>query len=282
MLESGNFVWNMGIFLFRVDVMLELARRYALPLASQVQEAHKNSSLQYGLCHLNEEHWSKINPISIDHAIMEKIPNIKTVRFSEQWSDLGDWHAISEFFEIDDSNNSLSGNAHQLQCHNSTLYSQDPDLLLVGLGLKDIVAVATKDAVLVADAKHTQSVKEVVTYLEGQNREQAINHRVVHRPWGFYDSLQKSENYLVRTLHIKPKAKLTIQRHQHRNEHWVVAVGKATVTLNGKKKVLPENQSIIAEKGQMHQLMNNEDSDLVIIEVQLGDILDQHDIERYG
>ena len=278
--RSGNFYWNMGIFLFQAETIMKLATENCFDLLKKVKLSVDYSEKQFGDTHLNSKHWEKIEEISFDHAIMEKTTNIKTIIFSGSWSDYGDWAALRTHFKQDKNNNVNFGNSHQLDCENSTLWSHDGSQVLVGLGLRDIMAVATKDAILVADANQSQKVREVVKYLENKNIKQGEQSHLVVRPWGNYQNLHEAANYKIRLLHLNPKCGIKRQTHQFRMEHWFVVDGTGTVILNGLEQKISKNQSQIIHQGDKHELKNDTNLPLTVIETQTGKILSEDDIFR--
>ena len=212
---------------------------------------------------------------------MEKIEKISCVKFSGQWSDLGDWKALAGQLPHDVDNNLIAGTATQLGCENTILWSAPKSAQLVGFGVKNIVTVVTDDAVLVADADRVNDVRDVVDHLEKLDIPQAIQHSKDYRPWGWFESLVINPGYQVKRLHVYPGAALSLQSHQHRSEHWVVVSGEASVVRDDETFVLAKNESVYIHMGQVHRLSNHTKEPLIVIEVQTGEYLGEDDIVRY-
>jgi mannose-1-phosphate guanylyltransferase/mannose-6-phosphate isomerase len=212
---------------------------------------------------------------------MEKAKNIFCVDFQPNWSDLGDWRAIADLAERDSNNNVISQNSIGIECNNTMLWSSAERVRLTGLGLDNIVAIATDDAILVANADRLQEVRKVVTALESQGVPEATEHLKDYRPWGWFESLVLMPGYQVKRLHVYPRSKLSLQSHKYRSEHWVVVSGRANVCRDDEVFILESNESVYIKAGQKHRLANETDDPLIIIEVQTGRYLAEDDIIRY-
>ncbi|MFN7863176.1 MAG: cupin domain-containing protein, partial [Curvibacter sp.] len=220
---------------------------------------------------------------SIDYAVMEQARNVSVYPFVGGWSDVGSWNAVAQLAEPDADGNRSGGDlrqAHHLRARDTYIYAggQRP---VVALGTKNLLVIDTPDALLVADASHAEAVKEVVAKLEALDASQAVQHRRVARPWGWYDSIDMGERFQVKRIMVKPGASLSLQMHHHRAEHWVVVSGTAEVTNGNRVLVLGENQSTYIPIGQKHRLANPEKVPLEIIEVQSGAYLGEDDIVRF-
>lgn len=281
MLVAGNHVWNSGIFLFRISTLMDLAQQLQPEMLADVRASIDEAKQDDNFWHLDANHWNQIEGQSIDYTILEKTNKISCVKFSGQWSDLGDWNALADQLPCDNSGNLVSGNVTQMNCDNSTLWGSSSKVHLVGLGLDCILAVATDDAVLVADASRVQEVKAVVDFLSIKNVPQAHQHTRDYRPWGWFESLVNMPGYQVKSLHVYPGAKLSLQSHQHRSEHWVVVCGTATVIRNEETITVGTNASVYINAGQKHRLSNDTSDLLIVIEVQTGSYLGEDDIVRY-
>ena len=281
MISKGNYLWNSGIFLFRAKDIIKAFEQFAPDILFTVQETLKKSKLDLGFVRLDPQTWSKCENISIDYAIMEKVKNLSIIPFSESWSDLGDWNTVWNKMDPDENGVSLSSNAHYLNCQNTLLRSESNNQIIVGLGLNDIIAVAMQDAVLVANKNMTQNIKEVVKELSLKHVSQAKISQKDHRPWGGFEILSKSEGFQIKKLSINPGAVLSLQSHIHRSEHWIVLKGYAKVTIDKKIKKICEGESIFIPKGSIHRIENNGELKTIIIEIQVGDIIDEDDIIRY-
>ena len=281
MYTSGLYLWNTGIFLFKVGTILALAKRFQPKMLSVVDDAVENGSSDLGYFRISAAEWIMLKADSIDYAIMEKADNIFCVNFQSTWSDLGDWRALTDLTEGDSNNNVVSQNSTSVDCKNTMLWSSADRIHLSGLGLENIVAVATDDAVLVANANRLQEVRKIVTILKADGVPQATEHLKDYRPWGWFESLILLPSYQVKRLHIYPKSRLPLQSHEHRSEHWVVVSGCATVWKDSEVFVLESNASVYIRAGQKHRLANEGDEPLIVIEVQTGSYLGEDDIVRY-
>jgi mannose-1-phosphate guanylyltransferase/mannose-6-phosphate isomerase len=281
MLDAGHYVWNAGIFLFRASAMLGLAKNLASDMMAAVQVAIDSAREDNNFWHIDDTAWANIQGQSVDYAILEKTDRIACVKFSGSWSDLGDWKALARQLPHDTAGNFVTGKTTQIDCHNSILWSAAPSTQLVGLGLENIVTVVMDDAVLVADVKRMQDVRNVVDQLETAGISQANQHAKDYRPWGWFESLVNMPGYQVKRLHVYPGSALSLQSHQHRSEHWVVVTGNATVVRDDKVLKLKTNESVYIHVGQKHRLANESDGPLTVIEVQTGNYLGEDDIVRY-
>jgi mannose-1-phosphate guanylyltransferase/mannose-6-phosphate isomerase len=281
MIDAGNYVWNAGIFLFQASVMIANAKKFEPKMLAGVQAAIDDAREDKNFWHINDAHWMQIEGRSLDYAILEKIEHISCVKFSGSWSDLGDWNAVAGQLPHDGKGNFVKGTASQIDCENSTLWSVADGTHLVGLGLKNIVTVVMDDAVLVANAKRMQDVRQVVDQLEAAGIMQANYHAKDYRPWGWFESLVNTPGYQVKRLHVYPRAALSLQSHQHRSEHWVVVSGTASVVRDDEVFRLETNESVYIHVGQKHRLANETDAPLTLIEVQTGSYLGEDDIIRY-
>jgi len=278
---SGNHVWNAGILLFKASALTSLAQRFEPKMHSEVAASVDAALEDNDFWHIDPSHWAQIEGQSIDYAILERCDEIKCLKFTGFWSDLGDWNALAGQLQADASGNLISGGVTQFDCNNTILWGGSERTHLVGLGLENIVAVATDDAVLVADANRVQDIKYAVNYLAEKKVFQASQHSKDYRPWGWFESLVNKPGYQVKRLNVYPRASLSLQSHQHRSEHWVVVCGTATVTLDEALMTIETNASVWIEAGQKHRLANGTDDPLIVIEVQTGGYLGEDDIIRY-
>jgi len=213
--------------------------------------------------------------------VMEKAANVSVVPYEGPWSDLGSWEAVWTEMPRDATGNALSDNATALDCEGSLLRSEDEGIELVGIGLKNVVAVAMKDAVMVADMSDSQNVKTAVAALKAKGAKQAVQLPVDHRPWGWFETLVLEDRFQVKRIHVHPGAALSLQSHMHRSEHWIVVRGTARVTVDNEVKLLTENQSVYIPLGSQHRMENPGKVPMVLIEVQTGTYLGEDDIIRY-
>lgn len=281
MYNSGRYLWNAGIFLARTDCILGMASQFQSSILTSVQKAVDNGNIDLDYFRFSADAWLEVEPISFDYAIMEKAKNVSCVEFDSGWSDMGNWGSVANLMPLDEHNNVISPSATAVDCSNTTLWSSANRVHLTGLGLENIVAVATDDAVLVASVDRLQEVGSVVEALEVKSAPEAKQHLKDYRPWGWFESIVLAPNYQVKRLHIHPGSSLSLQSHQHRSEHWVVVSGTATVVRDEETMYLETNSSVYINAGQKHRLSNETDVPLVVIEVQTGGYLSEDDIIRY-
>lgn len=281
MLEAGNYLWNAGIFLFSVRTILEAFEAHAPDLIAPVRAAVDGGRPDLGFLRLDPGAWSDARDISIDYAVMERSHSLSVVPLGAGWSDLGGWDAVWRESEPDARGVATSGAATALDCDATLLRSEDDGLELVGLGLRDIIAVAMPDAVLVADKSRAQDVKDVVAALKAKQAKQATAFPKDHRPWGWFESLVLGDRFQVKRIVVHPGAALSLQSHTHRAEHWIVVSGTARVTVDDDVRLVSENQSVYVPLGARHRLENPGKLPMVLIEVQTGAYLGEDDIIRY-
>lgn len=281
MLAAGNYLWNAGIFLFTAKAILAAYEAHAPAMLAAVEKAVSNAQADLGFTRLDPAAWSDAESISIDYAIMEKAPNLEVMPLATRWSDLGGWASVWQESEQDTSGNVIMGTSTALDCEGSLLRSDGDGLHLVGIGLKDMIAVATPDAVLVAPLSESQRVGEAVAALKAQAAPQAETSPRDHRPWGWFESLVAGERFQVKRIFVKPGASLSLQSHNHRAEHWIVVAGTAHVTIGDEVQIVTENQSVYVPLGARHRLENRGKLPVTLIEVQTGAYLGEDDIIRY-
>jgi mannose-1-phosphate guanylyltransferase/mannose-1-phosphate guanylyltransferase/mannose-6-phosphate isomerase len=281
LLKDKRYLWNAGVFLARADVMIAAFRAHAPEVLSAVEAALDKASDDLNFTRIDPEIWAGVPDISIDYAVMEKADNVSVVRFDGKWSDLGSWEAVWQESSQDDAGNALTANTTAFDCENTLLRSESGEIELVGIGLKNVVAVAMRDAVMVADMSDSQNVKKAVATLKKRGAKQAVQFPVDHRPWGWYETLILSDRFQVKRIHVNPGASLSLQSHHHRSEHWIVVAGTARVTVNEDVRLLTENQSVYIPLGAIHRMENPGKVPMVLIEVQTGTYLEEDDIVRY-
>jgi len=280
MLASGRHLWNAGIFLFSVAAILDAFRAHRPAMIGPVRAALDEGETDLGFLRLAPGPWAGADDISIDYAVMEKAENLSVVPFAGGWSDLGGWDAVWRDGAHDARGVGLSGHATAIDCDDTLLRSEDEALEVVGIGLRDIIAVAMPDAVLVADAGRAQDVKQAVAALKGKGVRQATEFRKDHRPWGWFETLALGPRFQVKRIHVHPGGVLSLQSHHHRAEHWVVVEGTARVTIGDEVSLVAENQSVYIPLGTVHRLENPGKLPTVLIEVQTGSYLGEDDIIR--
>ncbi|WIJ23924.1 mannose-1-phosphate guanylyltransferase/mannose-6-phosphate isomerase [Devosia sp. RR2S18] len=281
MIASGTCLWNAGIFLVSAATMIKSFRQYAPALMDPVEAALADAKPDLGFLRLDPAAWSRAEDISIDYAVMEKSDDLAVVPFSGGWSDLGGWDAVLRASGPDENGVALSGNATAIECADTLLRSEDDRIEIVGIGLNNIVAIATPDAVLVADASRSQDVKLAVSVLKAKGARQAEASPRDHRPWGWYETLALSSRFQVKRIVVLPGGVLSLQSHHHRSEHWIVVEGTARVKVGDEVKLVTENQSVYVPLGVRHRLENPGKLPMTLIEVQTGPYLGEDDIIRY-
>ena len=279
MVEDGCHVWNSGMFLFSVDTAQRAFARHAPDLHATVSASVRDARVDLDFTRLGAS-FCEARSIAFDHAVMEHERGW-VVPMRAGWSDLGSWRSVWTETTQDKDGVALRGTANALDCEDTLLFSEDKSIRLVGVGLRNIAAIATRDAVLVADLDESQAVGDVVKILRSQEVAQADEFTRCERPWGHYESLALGGRFQVKSIVVKPGAKLSLQSHIHRAEHWVVVEGTATVTIGAQEKLVSENQSVYIPVGERHRLANNGKVPLRIIEVQTGSYLGEDDIIRY-
>ncbi|HLB56496.1 MAG TPA: mannose-1-phosphate guanylyltransferase/mannose-6-phosphate isomerase [Coxiellaceae bacterium] len=279
-ISQSNCYWNSGMFLFSAETFLAELSHHAPDINSLGFLSTENGIHRDNTYYLNRDDFSKMSNISIDVAVMEKTNAAYVLALQSDWSDLGDWHAIHKNAEADQNGNVSVGNVFSLDTQNSYLHSDDK--LLATLGVDNLVVVASKDSVLIANKSKAQDVKVLVNLLKSQGHGDCLaNDLKVHRPWGTYESIMTSKNVRVKHIIVKPGGKLSLQLHAHRSEHWVVVKGIADVVCAEKSFQLYENESIYILKNTKHRLSNLQDRELHLIEVQVGDYVGEDDIVRF-
>ena len=283
MLAQGNFLWNAGIFLFSAQAMIDAFAAHAPEYLDPVQAAVDGAQPDLGFLRLARGPWSALPDSSIDYAVMEKAPNLTVVRFAGHWSDLGGWDAVwREMLPAGAQGGNVTDAASTaIDCTDTLLRSDGDDMQVVGIGLTDMLVVATGDAVLVAPRDRAQDVKLAVAELKARGRRQATSFRRDHRPWGWFETLALDERFQVKRIVVKPGASLSLQSHVHRSEHWIVVSGTARVTVDDAVTLVTENQSIYVPLGAVHRMENPGKVPMVLIEVQTGAYLGEDDIIRY-
>ena len=281
MVAAGQHLWNSGIFLFTAAAIIGAYRSHAPEMIPAVEAALSGGKTDLGFTRLLADSWARVKDISIDYAIMQNAGNLAVMPFDAGWSDLGDWNTIRRESSPDALGNVCSERATAIDCTDTLLRAESPGLELVGIGLEGIIAVAMKDAVLVAHKSNTQRVKNVVSILNERGVEQAVQLPREYRPWGWYESLVLGEQFQVKRIVVYPGAKLSLQSHRHRSEHWVIVEGTARVTIDDTVRLLSNNQSVYVPLGAMHRLENPGEAQTVVIEIQTGTYLGEDDITRY-
>ena len=278
-LASGDYYWNSGMFLFKASTYLAELKTHRLDIYQACEQAFSATQSDSDFIRVDKAAFEACPDDSIDYAVMEKTTEAVVVPMDCGWSDVGSWSALWDIEDKDDNANALKGDVIAVNSTNS--YVNAEERLVALIGLDDVVVVETKDAILVAKKSEVQQVKKVVENLKANDRSEYKLHREVYRPWGKYDSVDNGERFQVKRITVKPGAKLSVQMHHHRAEHWIVVSGTAMVTNGDKDILLTENQSTYIPIGVIHALENPGKVDLELIEVQSGSYLGEDDIVRF-
>lgn len=281
MLAAGRFLWNAGIFLFSARAMIAAFAAHAPSFMPPVQAALDGAHVDLGFLRLDAQTWKAAEPISIDYAVMERAQNLSVVAYRAGWSDLGGWDAVAREMGADGRGVSAAGAVTVIDCDDTLLRSENDGVELVGIGLRNIIAVAMNDAVLVADRSRAQDVRKAVEALKAKGAKQAETFPRDHRPWGWFETLVLADRFQVKRIVVHPGAALSLQSHMHRSEHWIVVSGTARVEINETVQLLTENQSVYIPLGAVHRMENPGKVPMVLIEVQTGAYLGEDDIIRY-
>jgi mannose-1-phosphate guanylyltransferase / mannose-6-phosphate isomerase len=271
-------LWNSGNFLFRADVLLDELARYAPEVAQAADAAVAKATTDLGFVRLDAEAFAPAPQTSIDYALMERTDRAAVVKGRFRWSDIGNWAAVLDIAERDAAGNALHGPALALGAQDCLIHADD--VLTSVVGAKDMMVVASRDAVLVVPRERAEAVKELVVALKNAARPEATDHRRVYRPWGHYESVDAGDRFQVKRLVVAPGGILSLQKHLHRAEHWVVVRGTAEVTVGDIKKIVHENESAYIPIGAVHRLANPGKIPLELIEVQTGSYFGEDDIIR--
>ncbi|HDT2118873.1 TPA: mannose-1-phosphate guanylyltransferase/mannose-6-phosphate isomerase, partial [Enterobacter roggenkampii] len=282
--DSGEYYWNSGMFLFQVDSYLAELKKFRPDILEACENAMNAINPDLDFTRVDEKSFLACPDESIDYAVMEKTGDAVVVPMDAGWSDVGSWSSLWDISPHDIDGNVHRGDVVSFRTKNSYIHSESS--LVATVGVKDLIIVQTKDAVLIADRHAVQDVKKIVEKIKAEGRLEHHKHREVFRPWGKYDSIDTGERYQVKRISVKPGEGLSEQMHHHRSEHWVIVSGTAKVTINGEEKLLTENESVYIPLGIVHSLENPGKIMLELIEVRSGSYLEEDDIirlsDRYG
>ena len=279
-LESGEYYWNSGMFLFRASTYLAELKKFRSDIHSACERAVGTINPDLDFVRVNKEAFLACPSDSIDYAVMEKTADAVVVPMDAGWSDVGSWSSLWEISDDKDAEGNVKhGDVMSYNSQNNYLFAETS--LITTVGVKDLVVIQSKDALLVADKNQVQDVKKIVEQIKADGRAEHRVHREVHRPWGKYDSIDNGERYQVKRITVKPGEKLATQMHHHRSEHWIVVSGTAQVTKGDEIQLITENQSIYIPIGQRHALENIGKIPLELIEIQSGSYLSEDDIVRF-
>ncbi|MBY7864291.1 mannose-1-phosphate guanylyltransferase/mannose-6-phosphate isomerase [Vibrio fluvialis] len=278
-LNSGEYYWNSGCFMFKASVFLKELKQHSPDIYRQCELAMQGITHDFDFIRVGVEEFLQCPDDSVDYAVMEHTKHGVVVSMDAGWSDVGSWSALWEVSDKDNNGNVCQGDA--ILSGTSDCYIYAPNKLVAAVGLKDIVVIETKDAVLVADKNQVQEVKKIVEHLKAENRAEYREHRESYRPWGKSDAIDKGDRYKVNRITVEPGKKQSLQMHFHRAEHWVVVSGTAKVTFDGSVKVITENQSLYIPVGMNHMIENPGKIPLELIEIQSGSYLNEDDVVRF-
>ncbi|MDB4332022.1 mannose-1-phosphate guanylyltransferase/mannose-6-phosphate isomerase [bacterium] len=278
-IDSGDYYWNSGMFLFKASRYLEELNTFRPDIYEACEKAMQVQNDDMDFVRIDKAAFEKCASESIDYAVMEHTKDAVVVPMDAGWSDVGGFSALWDVSTKDKNGNVFTGDVKAINTKNTLVFGEDK--LVATIGIEDLVIINTKDAVLVAHKDQSQHVKVIVQQLKAENRSEAVTHREVYRPWGKYDSVDSGERFQVKRITVKPGAKLSVQMHHHRSEHWIVVSGAAKVRIDGAEQLVTENESVYIPITAVHALENPGKVDLELIEVQSGSYLGEDDIVRF-
>ncbi len=277
-IESGDYFWNSGIFCFKANIFLSELAKYRPDIYQACLAAHKHTVQKYNIIKPSMQDMLAIPEESIDYAVLEKSNQLKTVLLDAEWSDLGSFESLDKTFKQDKNGNTASENLITINSADNFVLANNKIVSLVDIS--NLIIVDTQDALLIAKKGSGQKIKEIVSMLKKINSDICETHPITHRPWGTYTVLESSDKYKIKKLIVKPKKRLSLQKHIHRSEHWIVVSGRALVTIGGTQTFVHANESTYIPATEIHRLENQDESDLVMIEVQAGNYVGEDDIIR--
>ena len=277
--EDKKYSWNSGMFVFKANSIIDELSKFNLGIVESCKKCLKKSKLDLDFLRLDKSSFSQCPDISIDVAVFEKTKKSYVLPLDCGWDDIGNWESLWNISKKDFDGNNIKGNVLVKETKKSLIRSEDK--LLVCLGLKDIMIIDTKDALLVAKKNYSQEIKNIVSILNKKKFIEGKQHKKMHRPWGYYESIKETNNLQIKKIEVNPGASLSLQMHNHRSEHWIVIEGNAKVQLNNDTKVLSKNESIYIPIQSKHRLSNPGKIPLILVEVQTGDYLGEDDIIRF-
>ncbi len=277
-LASGDYYWNSGMFLFRANRYLEELEAFRPDILAACRQAANSEEADRDFVRIDEAAFRECPAESIDYAVMERTAQAAVVPLDAGWNDIGSWSALWDLDRKDDAGNAFKGDVMLEDTRDCLVHGESR--LVATVGVHDLVIIETKDAVMVADRNQTQDVKKIVERLEREGRSESQHHRVVYRPWGCFDAIEEASRFKVKRISVKPGAKLSVQMHHHRAEHWVVVSGTARVNRGDDSYLVTENESTYIHVGETHSLENPGKIPLELIEIQSGAYLGEDDIVR--
>ncbi len=280
-LKSKNYLWNAGIFCFKVESLLKEAQLYAKEIVKACTKAIKQAQTYENVCKIPLKAMQEIPENSLDYAILEHSKNLKVVASDFAWSDVGSFDSLACEFPKDVHGNCFVGHVEALESKDNFAFCENPKKVIALIGTENLLVVETQDALLVAKKGQSQDIKQIVQKLSNSAfKEICQNHTTTYRPWGSYTVLENEQGYKIKRIVVLPNKRLSLQKHFHRNEHWIVLSGSATVEVDGEKKLLRPNESTYIKMGQTHRLSNEGKIPVVLIEAQVGEYTQEDDIVR--
>ena len=277
-LNEGGYFWNSGVFIFRADVFQDELKLYENKVSSACQDSYRKAKHSGGFIHLDLKSFQEAPNISIDYALFERTERTSLVQLDSKWSDLGGWIALYDHEIKDINDNVIIGDVVTHESKNSYIHS--PHKLTAVLGVDEMIVVDTPDALLVATKEKVDQIRAITDILSLSQRKEEHSHQKVFRPWGWYDSLERGENFQVKRICLFPQCSISLQKHNHRSEHWTMVKGEGKVICGKEEVILQEDESIYIPVDTIHRLENYSDQDIEIIEVQYGSYLGEDDIVR--
>jgi len=273
--HSSLFLWNSGMFCFKAGVFLDELKKHSPKIYETCKIAFENKKIQHSTLRIQHSYMEAIPSDSIDYAVMEKSKKVKVVPSNIGWSDVGSFDSLSEELKIDNTDMII-----EEESEDNFYYSDDKNKVIATVGLEDFIVIDTKDALLISKKGQTQKVKNIVNKLKSTHSELLTTHSLVHRPWGTYETLIEDNGYKIKRIVVKQGKRLSLQKHFHRNEHWIVLSGTATVTVKDKTYLVRPNESTYIKAGEIHRLANEGKIPIVLIEAQVGEYTGEDDIVR--
>ena len=278
-LQDKRFTWNSGMFLCKANTILEEMKEFSPEILKYCKAALKENLLDLDFQRLNESAFSKCPNISLDFAVMENTKKGMVIPLNANWTDIGSWDSVWKISKKNEEGNVIEGNIITKNTKNCYLRSEKR--LITTIGIENLVVIETSDAILVADMRQAQEIKEIVNILKKKNISAGKDHKKIYRPWGYYESIYDDDRWQIKLITVKPGERLSLQKHNHRAEHWIVVCGTAKVEMDQNVITLYENQSSYIPLGSKHRLSNPGKIPLLLIEVQCGSYLGEDDIERF-
>ncbi len=277
--QNNRYFWNSGIFLFKAKIIIQEIKTNSPNVYKYCKEALNNNLIDLDFRRINETSFKSCPNISLDYAVLEKSNKGIVIPLNSEWKDLGSWKSVWESSNKDTNGNFIKGKVIIKDTENS--YIRSESRLLVTVGIKDLIAIETNDAILVANKENSQEIKDIVNILKNRKIKEGIEHQKTHRPWGNFITIMEGENWKVKKIFVKAGEALSLQMHQKRSEHWIVIKGKGKVLIDNKISIVNQNESIYIPLGSKHRLINEGESPLIIIEIQSGTYLGEDDIIRF-